>query len=38
MKKVNLKNWLNLRSFALVGIFAVAMFTVSCIKTAKLAI
>jgi transforming growth factor-beta-induced protein len=30
MKNVNLKNWLNLRSFALVGIFAVALFTVSC--------
>jgi len=30
MKKVNLTNWLNLRSFALAGIFAVALFAVSC--------
>lgn len=30
MKKENLTNWLNLRSFALTGIFAVALFAVSC--------
>jgi uncharacterized surface protein with fasciclin (FAS1) repeats len=32
MKKLNLKRMLNLRSFALVGIFAIAVFAASCNK------
>jgi len=32
MKKLNLKGMMNLRSFALVGIFALAIFSVSCNK------
>ncbi len=32
MKKLNLKRMLNLRSFALAGIFAIAIFAVSCNK------